>query len=272
MPEPNGVMERSVWDRCEPLNLVMTPPLVSDGRQRELRLRAVHDSRAIAFLVLWADDSPSLPPRWFWDRERNDYLLDAQPVDQIGLLWALERGDRELCMTSPKPHRRDLWQWQAFWSELSGYAMDRVVTTLLFDEKTSPALEHSPFPRYPLGGGRMLELRIEDDPGVPGTLTRGKPVGYIGQRIRAFSAQHPAVGSAADVQAMGVYHPASPPDIPSGQWFVEFFRLLVTADKENDVQLDTAKTYWCRLSMHNNQSGDQHYLSEPFRVRFAPRP
>jgi hypothetical protein len=266
-PEPNGIYETHIWNQAVPLDLVLKHTRGVAGDRIPLRLKAVHDGRAISIFARWPDGTKSSNRwSWVWNRETNDYQLEYAVTDQFTLLWPMEPGDRASCMLKPRQleTRYDAWRWIGGWSDIGGYAGDQVLTIRKSDGKSLKPDHKQDL--YPIGhSGQFAGFSWIDDHGTPATTIRSKPFLHTRSRISGHES-HPPSGSAADLRVRSVYNPKMP-DIAANR-FIEFYRLLKTGHADDDIQFDAAESFVFAVSIHDHTEGADHYVSGPIRLKF----
>lgn len=282
VPKPNGLVEKYPWGEARGLRLIARRGTGEYAETRPVELKACTDGRAISFLVRWNDEHESPIGRyWNWDDKRDTYQFQEFAIDQCALLFALDK-HADLNPWSGRPETCDAWHWRAGWSDLSTYADDQRLIVRPRAWGTRP--EQAAGRLYPLDPNRgMVELDWIDDAGTPGTAPMPKPVVFLKHRMAAMEMGEPQ-GSIADVQAQGVYTPklrTSPNRKESWRyysdgddWFVEFYRLLVTPTKDagDDYQFRGRGPHNMAVAIWDNDIGDNFYLTEPIRVQLDRQP
>lgn len=271
VPRPNGLAEQS-WEIAKPLIVMVHRGSGKTAEERPVQLQAVHDGREISIMARWSDHTDTVTRRdWLWDDKREDYVLEEYPVDQFAILWPLTK-KASFDMLDGKAAAYDVWQWRARWSDIAGYADDRRLILKPHPKGTRP--EQVQGPLYPARRG-MVEFCWEEDSGTPGIRPTHKPVSKINFHMPGGESAE-AKGSAADVQASGVYTPmlrkAENKDNtwkrnPDGDyWFVEFYRLLLTPYKDEDYQIKGRGPHFFAIAVFDNESGADHFVSGPIRL------
>lgn len=277
VPLPSGFVAPVPWAKAPILTLTARRGAGAFAETRVVQLKACTDGRALSILVRWSDDHDAKLGRfWLWDENRSIYQLQRFPIDQCAILLPLSKG-ASLNPWDGKASVCDVWQWRAGWSDLSGYADDRRLFVRPQPVGTRPAEVKGRL--YPLSRSKLVELQWLDDSGVPGTILSGRPITYLKSSVSG-AAVGEAMGSAADVRALGAYSPklqevAGKPSTwrysPLGDdWFVAFYRLLVTASTEgDDCQLRGPGPFRLAVAIWDNSEGDDFYLTEPIRLKLA---
>lgn len=276
VPKPNGLVAKYPWDNCPELILNAHRGRGDFAETRPVKIKACYDGRALAFLVRWFDDHESLVGRyWIWDPQRSDYQLQQFPIDQCAILLPISK-KADFNPWSGRPAEYDAWQWRAGWSDLSGHADDRRL--IVRNHPWGTTADQIKGCLYPLGKRRgMAELQWVDDEGVSGTVPVPKPITFLQNHVTGAEAED-AHGSAADVLAQGVYTPKGVRNIPNRKeawryysdgddWFVQFYRLMVTDSKAgDDYQIRGRGPHTIALALWDNDSGDNFYLTDPIRM------
>lgn len=275
-PRPNGLVEKYPWANAPTLTINAHRGRGEFAETRPVQIKACYDGRAISLLVRWYDDHESLVGRyWIWNEKRNDYLLQQFTIDQCAVLLPLTK-KADFNPWSGKPAVYDAWHWRAGWSDISGYADDRrlVIHHHPWGTPTSKVKGRL----YPVDKRHgMVELEWIDDAGTPGTATVPKPLLHLQDHMTG-AERGEAKGSVADVQAQGVYTPRlrnSPNKQESWRyytqgddWFVEFYRLLVTDSKENDdCALRGRGPFTIAIALWDNETGDNFFITDPIRLK-----
>ncbi len=270
-PRPNGIYESHIWNRAEPLDLRLEHTRGEGNDRLQLRLKAVHDGRAISIFARWLDTTKSSSRwTWVWNRGTREYQLEYTIVDQFTLLFPLDRGSRFKCMLSPGPDitRYDVWRWIGGWSDFAGHAEDQVLQVRR--SVSEPTVRKSEKPYYPIGrSGHLAEFNWINDQGTPASTIRPRPFLKIQLRIPGHESNIP-VGSAGDIKAQSVYNPKVL-DSPANR-FIEFYRLLKTGHSDEDIQLDPSESNIFAVSVHDHSEGADHYVSRPIRLKFDKTP
>ena len=246
---------------------------------RSVQIKACTDGRALSILVRWVDEHEAKVGRfWVWDDERGAYQLEQYPVDQLAVLWPI---------TPPRQFQDLGWKIR----RLRRLAMERRLERPRRLRRRPPPICSPPSlgARSPanlrasfiLWGRRkgLVELEWRNDAGVPGAVPMPRPVTFFKHRLDGIEVNEP-LGSVADVRAKGVYTPRLRSNgegkkvwsyHPQGDdWFVEFYRLLVTASKDDDdYQLRGYGPHRFALALWDNSSNDSFYLTEPIRLVLA---
>lgn len=280
VPEPNAIVENSVWRECIPLDLVLDPP-PGKVEGRSIQLRAVHDGRALSIMASWPDYSgltnpggwaaplrggklkaPPMCREWVWDPEKNDYRLSQWEPDKLTFEWSIG-SKRPAGLLTPRQQRLDQWQWLSGWSELCGFAEDGLVATHLYPGGERP--EGVEGELFRTGGDGLIGIERHRDAGRPGVRPVKKPIVKFGSREPGLTAGETPSGSFADVRAAGFFRDSAAGGNGPGMWIVEVHRLLMTADFEDDYQFRDDGPHWFTVAIHDNSAGEERYTSGPIR-------
>lgn len=277
-PLPNGLVEKYPWEKAPTLTVQARRGSGAFSETRSVQIKACTDGRALSILVRWVDEHEAKVGRfWVWDDERGAYQLEQYPVDQLAVLWPITP-HASFKIWDGKSAVYDAWQWSAGWSDLAGYADDRRLFVRHHPWGAQPGQLKGQL--YPLGRRKgLVELEWRNDAGVPGAVPMPRPVTFFKHRLDGIEVNEP-LGSVADVRAKGVYTPRLRSNgegkkvwsyHPQGDdWFVEFYRLLVTASKDDDdYQLRGYGPHRFALALWDNSSNDSFYLTEPIRLVLA---
>lgn len=276
VPLPNGFVEKYPWEKAP---LLTVNAHRGNGWMTEtwpVQIKACTDGRSISLLVRWVDPHESQVGRfWVWDDKRNGYQLQSYPIDQCAVLWPITP-KASLDPWHGKPASYDLWHWKAGWSDLSGYADDRRLIVRHYPWGTRP--EQVKGRLYPLSKRQgMVGMEWVNDSGTPGTVEVPRPMTLLRLREMGIATSDEVHGSVADVRAQGVYTPkvrlsAEKADTwsysPQGDdWFVEFYRLLVTDSKEgDDYPIRGRGPHRLAIMLWDNEAGDSFYITDPIRL------
>lgn len=279
VPLPNGFVETYPWEKAPTLTVNAHR---GNGWMTEtwrVQLKACTDGRSLSILVRWIDPHESQVGRfWVWDDKRNGYQLQTFPIDQCAILWPITP-KASLDPWRGKDAVYDLWHWKAGWSDLSGYADDRRLIARHHPPGTRP--EQVTGRLYPMGKRqKMVELEWVDDAGTPGTQSVPRPMTFLRHREMGAVASDEARGSVADVRAQGVYTPKvhSASDkvntwrySPQGDdWFLEFYRLLVTESKAgDDYQIRGRGPHSLAIMLWDSEAGNSFYITDPIRLKLG---
>lgn len=284
VPLPNGMIESSMWKKAPPLRVRLRHP---GGHSITAEIRAISDGRAMSILVGWPDQTESVLKRaWVRRSGSAPWQLEEIANDRLWLLFPLTK-DAPKDLYRPPEARYDLWEWQSAWTDKSGYADDGLLETKFSKEppKDKAAV------RYPnAAGAGFIEQVWKRDAGEPGTVSMPMPSALDMKTFERAAMSNPdANGSAIDVRATGkfgkqyqkanTYYTDSKGRTPGywfgdktgeerpGSYFVEFYRMMITADDE-DVQFKDNGPYRFQLAVIDNKSGVQPFLSPPLRLEF----
>ncbi|HPK03511.1 MAG TPA: hypothetical protein PLS90_13770 [Candidatus Sumerlaeota bacterium] len=285
---PNRIIEPAVWGRAKEIEVTARTPA---GVRLPVRLRAIHDGRALGLLISWPDRSEGdTPPVWVWDEQRHEYRWVSRPNDEVALLWPMSP-DPTFAAVPEQPEGYDLWRWRGGWTNLSGHADDARLLLRQHPRGTDPAtVEGELFP-VP-GTDRWIERQVIPDTGQPGTRPTTRPLLREEERMPGTAADF-ASGSQADVEALALY--AKVRDFqPSayfrygrrrtpgywfsdeidhaedGFWFVEFHRLLVTPHDEEDAQLRGDGPHRFAVWVVDEGQGPDPFRTGPIELRLQP--
>ncbi len=288
MPRPNMRIESELWRAARPLTVRMPGAAGSSAATDRVRLRAIHDGRALSILASWPDATETFTARqWVWDERRRDYSLLQLIVDQFEIHWAMT-DDASFRWFDGRPARYDVWRWRAGWTNVSGYADDLQLGLVPHQADVDPATIEGEL--YPVRGGTgaLVEMRWTPDPGIPGTVATARPMIREKTRLPGAEARQP-IGSAGDVEALGLFNLTEPfkpkfwfssggERIPGywfeddmdqplgGFWFVEFHRALVTGDEDHDYQLRGKGPHRFAVGVADEVTGDDSLISRPIRL------
>ncbi len=226
-PLVDGQADDAAWQRAIPLQVPVRPAFVpAAGEPPVVDIRAVHTEGHLAFLVSWADTTPSTTHKsWVWDAEGGQYIQGDDREDMFALAFELT-GPFDADMLADVDASWDVWHWKAARTNPQGYATDKthVYTT------TKPAGKAK---EYEARNGRPVWIARPEDAGDSVERKQPAPQAYTGDRVPHYLPGSPT-GSAADVAAKGVW--------ADGRWTLEVRRALRTGH-EDDTQFDTARTY-----------------------------
>jgi hypothetical protein len=291
VPLPNGLIETSLWDRARPLDIEVRR---SGGEQRKVRMRAIHDGRAISFLVQWVDATDTLKHRewtvngepekldlvgrriWVWNETKEIYELQEMPADQLAIMWPLADaqgrapGSRapQFGMLDGAEGAFDVWEWTAGWTDLSGFARDCRLMLTPHPASTAPDQVTGTLYNQRRGPGKVEVAWLEDS-GHPGTVATERPDKFRNWRMPGARAQT-SRGGAGDILAQGVYNPAV--NQRPAYWFVEFHRLLVTESPQEDYQIRGRGPHWLALALFDNSVAGDHFASGAIRLEMEKTP
>jgi hypothetical protein len=295
VPLPNGRIETDLWNKAKPMRMTLERSLAPGRETRRIELRAIHDGRAISILASWPDTLEAAVRRtWTWNDNTKAYQLEQKPVDSISLLWPLQGGKTapDVCMLNGRPAAYDCWRWIAGWTNVSGVADDGRLYVDMLDKPTDGDENDSGAYRT-RDKKHFARVRIVPDAGRPGSIPSEPPSTYLNFYLPGVVSEAPD-GSAADVLAQGVYNRANlkrpkywyveknkrtpgywfdedPHLVTTGFYFVEFYRLLVTATKDDDYPLRGPGPHWLAVSIGDEAITPDHYASKAFQLKLEPR-
>jgi len=287
VPLPNAQVESDLWSEAPELHVTVRRGQGRLAETREVKLRAIHDGRALSILAQWVDDTQTFDRRaWAWDLVKQDYFLHESPIDQFAILWPLSKR-ASFCMLDGRDAVYDVWQWRTGWMDAgvyteSGYADDRRLILKTHPKGTRPDQVKGPL--YRAGHGKMVEFNWVEDRGVPGQRPTEKPETRQKFRMPGFAVQE-ARGSAADVLARGFYNPKFRKETSQDSlhntwrthkngdyWSVEFYRLLLTADAAEDYELRGRGPFPFAVAVWDNSAHGDHFTSGALRLVLAKTP
>lgn len=293
VPEPNQLIETDLWGPARPVVVKVSRGTGRTAEWRHVQLRAIHDDRALSILARWYDDTPDQTARWWtWDPSGGRYRLVEEPGDWIAIRWPLA-GTASTDPLAYREGRFDLWRWRAGWTDASGIADDMVLHRRPTAVEDRPATCGETVRYRARTDPGLVELTRRMDPGRPGTQPTDRPWMHERPVMPGLESVR-ATGSAADVQALGLYdrpesyreferytgpaassiHLLFDPALERahGSWSVEFHRLLVTGDKQNDRQMRGAEP--CRLAIEvlDARFGEVPFSSGPIRLILESEP
>ena len=245
-PRVDGQADDPAWAGAPELRV----PLEGSPGPEALRVRAVHDGTRVYVLVRWADRTrDALYRPWVWDPARGTYHQNDQADDGLALSIFSTPGLGDTCMLQGKGMEADLWLWRAFWSDISGLAVDarlQVSRTRLPRSNPYPARD----------GSGQLWVRRESDRGALG-WSFFIPVDFQGAVVPSYKPSR-AAGSRADVHARGRWE--------DGGWTVELSRALDTGHPD-DVPLAPGEERTIAFAVYDRAEKGRHAVSGPVRLR-----
>lgn len=285
-PLPTSLIETAIWEKARPLKVKLTQP---GGQTTTAEIRAVHDGRAISFLIAWPDQSEAVISKVWVHRSKDaPWILEDVLTDRIWLMLPLSQ-NAPLDIFRATNSQYDVWQWQASWSNESGYAEDgRLIVK--HHPGPEPPKEHGGILFASPDGNGFIEQTWHDDEGNVGTIARPQPLPYDAKSVLPAPMASPyASGSAIDVRVLGAYSRQQtesattfwtkrggrvpgywfgekPPEDVAGSYFVRYYRFLKTEARDEDYQFDGRGPHPFALAIVDNKSGAQPYVSRPLRL------
>ncbi len=227
-------------------------PLEGSPGPGALSVRAVHDGARIYLLVRWADPTrDALYRPWVWDPAQGTYHQNDQADDGLAVTIFSTPGLDDTCMLQGRGMEADLWLWRAFWSDISGLAVDarlQVSRTRLPRSNPYPARD----------GSGQLWVRRESDRGALG-WSFFIPVEFQGAVVPSYKPSR-AAGSRGDVHARGRWE--------EGAWTVELSRALDTKHPD-DVPLAPGEERTIAFGVYDRAEKARHAVSGPVRLRLG---
>lgn len=276
-PKVDGKVDKA-WDTVR-----ATKVTAIEGPQGkvEISLKVLYTDTDLYFLFQWADKTESL--NRFFEFDGKGWKKVKGYEDRLSLAWDINntikdfpkkgctvnchKKDKEVELkTSAANERVDIWHWKAQRSNPVGYSDDQ----WLGHEAKKIIYEGREIARYrendaaTTGAGKDNWDKEAKRPkytfkeGVkPGPVLLEKEAVEIkdygkfkpGDRLPLETLARPA-GSRGDVDAKGAW--------ANGRWSLEMKRARVTEDKQNDIQFTGAGPYYFGISVHDNETEDQH--------------
>lgn len=292
-PLPNNLIESQIWGKARPLRVTLTQ---GGGLSLSAEIRAVHDDRAISFLISWPDQSPSVISKvWVHPATDAPWRLEDITNDSLRLIFPLTQG-APLDIFSGLNSQYDVWQWQGgAWSNESGYADDgRLIVKYHPGPKPPDRHDGTIYPSA--DGSGFIEQTWHDDDGNPGTITRPQPLPYEPKTIIPAAIPNPyAGGSAIDVRVLGTFNRQeaktrtafwtkrdgrvsgywfgdTPPENNPGSYSVRYYRLFRTESPDEDYQFEGPGPHPFALTIVDNRAGAQPFVSAPLRLMLDKPP
>ncbi len=245
-PRVDGQADDPAWADAPEIRV----PLGGGPGPEALTVRAVHDGSRVYVLVRWADRTrDALYRPWVWDPAQGTYHQNDQADDGLALSLFSTPDLGDTCMLQGKGMEADLWLWRAFWSDISGLAVDarlQVSRTRLPRSNPYPARD----------GSGQLWVRRESDRGALG-WSFFIPVEFQGAVVPSYKPSR-AAGSRGDVQARGQWK--------DGAWTVELSRALDTRHPD-DVPLAPGEERIIAFAVYDRAEKGRHAVSGPVRLR-----
>lgn len=286
VPLPMSMIESQLWQKAKPVRVKLTQ---TSGQSISAEVRAIHDGRTISFLIAWPDQTESLITKaWVRNKPGDPWHTEEVLNDRLWLMFPLTKSASFDIYRGPDA-QYDVWQWQAAWSNVSGYADDGRLVVKYRPGPNPPQDAESVV--YPSADGKgYVEQLWRDDGGGPGTIAQNQPKPTeVHSVVPAGIANPYAGGGAIDVRAIGSYSRQdlnstttfwnsrgertpgywfgeSPTEERPGSYFVKFHRLLRTASDEEDYQLSGPGPHPFAVAVIDNRAGNQPFISKPLEL------
>lgn len=292
VPLPKSLIETQIWQKAKPLKVALAQ---FGGRATTAEIRAVHDGRAISFLVAWPDQTETVIAKaWVRMKPGAPWKLQTVLNDRLWLMFPLTAKASFDIYRGPAG-RYDVWQWQGAWSNISGYADDGRLIVKTYPGPEPPKDAEGVVYPNPSGKGCVEQLWRNDD-GRLGTIADSEPPAMQTKSVIPAGIANPyADGSVIDVRAIGSYSRQDiqstttfwtkrgqrvpgywfgdkPPEDRPGSYFVKYYRLLKTKSDEEDYQFNGRGPHPFALAIVDDAAGAQPFMSRPLQLTLDKAP
>lgn len=198
----------------------------------------------------WPDNAADTVYRgWEWTGAR--YVESKVRDDMFAVRFHMD-GDYDRTMLSDKTYRVDLWLWSAGRSNLLGLAED------MWHEVSTRNIENAA--EYAVQGIGTVYIKKHRDAGEPLYKIVKPPKTQGPDRIDSVELNPKASGSAADVQAKGVWK--------GGFWHLEMSRKMNTGAAD-DRTFSPGTKVTGQIAVFNRASDEHKSISEPLVFDFS---
>jgi outer membrane protein assembly factor BamD (BamD/ComL family) len=234
-PAVDGNDSDQVWGEARVLKI----PL-QGGAGGTMEIRAIQNGNEIFFLAKWPDRTKNVSYRP-WVRQNKRFKPSEEVDDAFSMALYMGRQPGDSCMVSGEEQVMDIWLWRAFWSELSGYAADKLLK-----------VSRSPLPEsniYQARNGASIHVQNKSDGGKPAwelyvPIATATTLDTVPSYVKA----QPS-GSSGDVRAVGSWR--------NNMWTVEFSRKLATGNLD-DVTLKLGNRYYASFAAYDHSEKSDH--------------
>jgi hypothetical protein len=229
--------DAALWQKATALDVPLSaqaiaPPILAKTNVKSVKVRAVHNTEQIAFLVEWDDPT------------KNDELIRVQDFrDAVALQFPVVEGQPFVCM-GQQVSNVNLWHWKADWQADIAKRQDM--------ETIYPAMNVD---YYPFATGALPAPKDYKDANyvpalVANNLFAAEHKSPVEDLVAGGFGSLTSQGeSGQNVQGVGAY--------ANGKWRVIFSRVLKSAEAD-DAKFELGKTYQIAFAAWDGANGERN--------------